>query len=203
MLRDLKLMAIIRDVEPEYAVDIVKVLTEEGIGGIEVSLSEPEKGIACIKAILNEFRGSDIRVGAGTVTKAEEIRQLAELGVGFILTPGYDDSIVTCALKAGMEVLPGVLTPSEVQQAVNRGIHLLKLFPADAFGLSYIKSLKGPFPEIDYVAVGGVNERNIKEFFQAGFSGVAIGNNLVPRKATNLDLDLIRKRAALYQGLVG
>lgn len=203
MLRELKLMAVIRDIVPEYVVEIVKVLMEEGIHGIEVSLSDPEKGMGCIRMIMKEFGDSDIKLGAGTVTKIEEVKELASLGVRFILTPGYDDKIVLSALDAGMEVLPGVLTPSEVQQAVNRGIHLLKLFPADAFGLSYIKSLKGPFPQTDYMAVGGVNEENIRQFFEAGFIGAAIGNNLVPRKATKKDLEHIRKKAARYKELAG
>lgn len=201
MLRELRLMAIMRDIEPRYAKDIVKVLLEEGIDGIEVSLSDPEKGMGCIKTILDQFGNNIVKLGAGTVTKTEEIKQLKSLGVTFILTPGYDDKIVSCALDAGIEVLPGVLSPSEVQQAVNRGIHLLKLFPADAFGLSYIKSLKGPFPQTDYMAVGGVNEDNIRAFFEAGFVGAAIGNSLIPRGATDNDLDSIRIKAAKYREL--
>ena len=97
-----------------------------------------------------------------------------------------------------IEVLPGVLTPSEVQAAVNCGIHLAKLFPADAFSDRYIKALKGPFPEMDYVAVGGVTPENAVNFYRLGYKGVAAGSNLVPKHAKRSDLKKIRETARKY-----
>jgi len=198
MIPNEKLVAIIRNVDPEYILDIAAVLKNAGIKAVEVSLSEPERGLACIKRLINQYRGDAFAIGAGTVSKKSEIDQLVDLGVTFILTPGYDENIVSYALEKGLGVLPGVLTPSDVQKAVNQGITLLKLFPADAFGMKYIKSLKGPFPNTDYVAVGGVNQNNVAEFFKAGFSGVAIGSNLVPQNATGKDLKMIEQAAEAY-----
>ena len=128
----------------------------------------------------------------------ERIDILAEWRIPYMLTPGFDTKIVQYALCKGIEVLPGVLTPSEVQQAVNCGIRLMKLFPADAFGKGYIKALKGPFPDVDFVAVGGVTAENASEFYRAGFQGVAAGSNLVPRGAGMADVDRIRERARRY-----
>ena len=127
-----------------------------------------------------------------------EVDRLAAMKIPFFLTPGYDDELVAYGLSKGMEVLPGVLTPGDVQKALNRGVRRLKLFPADAFGMSYIKSLKGPFPQAEFVAVGGVNETNVSQFLKAGFIGVAAGSNLVPRKSTDGNLELIRQKARLY-----
>ena len=118
--------------------------------------------------------------------------------IPFFLTPGYDDDLVAYGLSKGLEVLPGVLPPGDVQKALNRGVRRLKLFPADAFGMSYIKSLKGPFPQAEFVAVGGVNETNVSQFLKAGFVGAAAGSNLVPRGAADGDLELIRQKARLY-----
>lgn len=199
MLSDIELMAVIRDVDPEYVIDIVKILMEEGVACLEISLSEPVKGFKCIERVNNEFGQSSLLVGAGTVTRKREIDRLKKLGTGFILTPGFDGEITDYAIRQGIEVLPGVLTPSEVQQALKHGIRLLKLFPADAFDTSYIRSLKGPFPETECIAVGGVNESNIREFLDAGFKGVAIGGNLVPRGAGPGDYGQIRKSARIYR----
>lgn len=198
MLKDKRIVSIIRDVKPEYIIDIVSILEEEGIDTIEVSLSEYDKGIECIRRILNSNLFGQLNVGAGTVTKTEQIDVLLELNVKFILTPGYDENLICYAMEKGLEILPGVLTPSEVQKALGRGLKLLKLFPADAFDMKYIKALKGPFPQVDYIAVGGVNEQNINEFFNMGFRGVAIGSNLVPKNADAGDLHRIREKARFY-----
>mgnify|MGYP001755319166 FL=1 len=151
MIESIRLMAIIRAVEPVYAVPIAETLVSEGITGIEVSLSDAEKGFGCIENIQKRFSPDEICLGAGTVTKKEEVDRLAAMKIPFFLTPGYDDELVAYGLSKGMEVLPGVLTPGDVQKALNRGVRRLKLFPADAFGMSYIKSLKGPFPQAEFV----------------------------------------------------
>lgn len=198
MLEDMKLVAIIREVEPEQVSGIVRVLLEEGIHSLEISLSGEEMGFGCLERIQKEFAGEMLQLGAGTVTEKAQVNRLSDMGISFLLTPGYDDEIVSYALSMGIEVLPGVLTPTEVQQALKRGITRMKLFPADAYGMNYIKSLKGPFPQAEFVAVGGVREDNIKEFLRMGFQGVAIGSNLVPKRAGEKDLEEIRARARAY-----
>ena len=198
MLEDMKLVAIIREVEPEQVSGIVRVLLEEGIHSLEISLSGEEMGFGCLERIHKEFAGAMLQLGAGTVTEKAQVNRLSDMGISFLLTPGYDDEIVSYALSMGIEVLPGVLTPTEVQQALKRGITRMKLFPADAYGMNYIKSLKGPFPQAEFVAVGGVREDNIKEFLRMGFQGVAIGSNLVPKRAGEKDLEEIRARARAY-----
>lgn len=202
MLKDRKIVAIIRDVKPEYAVDIASILLDEGIDTLEVSLSNHQWGMECIKNIMNSEKGSHINVGAGTVTTKSDVDEVAKLNVSFILTPGFDEELTSYALERGLEVLPGVLTPSEVQKAQNMGISLLKLFPADAFGIKYIKALKGPFPHTDYIAVGGVNEQNIRELLVNGFLGVAIGSSLVPKNSTSEEFDCIREKARYYTSCI-
>ncbi len=202
MIFNEKLVAIIRNVDPEYILDIADVLKNAGIKAIEVSLSETERGLACIDRLINRYGGNELAIGGGTVSKKSEIDQLVDMGVAFILTPGYDEEIVSYAIEKGLGVIPGVLTPSEIQQAVNKGIMLLKLFPADAFSMQYIKSLKGPFPDTEYFAVGGVTQGNAAEFLKAGFAGIAVGSNLVPQNATTKDLKLIEEAARAYVAAV-
>lgn len=199
MLENVKLVSIIREVDAGDVLPIMDALYGEGIKWFEISLSDGENGMECIRRALDHFAGTDVHVGAGTVTKKGEVDRLSQWGIPYILTPGFDREIVQYALEKDIEVLPGVLTPSEVQEALNCGIHLLKLFPADAFGRGYIKALKGPFPQADFVAVGGVTADNAGEFYKAGFKGVAAGSNLVPRHAGKDDIEKIRETARKYR----
>ncbi|KUO72015.1 MAG: 2-dehydro-3-deoxy-6-phosphogalactonate aldolase [Clostridia bacterium BRH_c25] len=198
MIPNEKLIAIIRNVSPDYIMDIASVIKTAGIGAVEVSLSEPERGFACIERLKKQYCDDDFAIGAGTVSKKSEIDKLSALGVTYILTPGYDEEIVSYALRKKIDILPGVLTPSDVQKAVNQGIILLKLFPANAFDMGYIKSLKGPFPQTDYIAVGGVNKNNAAEFLKAGFKGIAAGSNLVPQDASIKDLTTVKQAAEAF-----
>lgn len=202
MLEKIKLMAIIRDVRPDWALEIVRALAEEGITDFEFSLSDPDPGLEGIRMAMERYAGQGIHIGAGTVSTKEEIDRLADMKVPYILTPGFDREIVSYAKKRGLEILPGVLTPTDVQMAVNCGITLMKLFPADAFGANYVKSLKGPFPRTDYMAVGGVDLDTAASFFQNGFAGIAVGSSLVPRKATLDDLGKIRRAGRKYVEIV-
>lgn len=198
MLESARLVSIIREVEEKEIISIIEGLVEEGIRWFEISLSDGENGMKCIRTSRKYFEGRNVYIGAGTVKKKEEIDVLSDMGVPYILTPGFDEQIVRYALEKKIEVLPGVLTPSEVQAAVNCGIHLAKLFPADAFSDRYIKALKGPFPEMDYVAVGGVTPENAVNFYRLGYKGVAAGSNLVPKHAKRSDLKKIRETARKY-----
>jgi 2-dehydro-3-deoxyphosphogluconate aldolase/(4S)-4-hydroxy-2-oxoglutarate aldolase len=97
-------------------------------------------------------------------------------------------------------LIPGIFSPSDVSLCLSYGYNLLKLFPANIFPLSYIRDLKGPFPQTEYIAVGGVNEKNYKNFLSAGYVGVGIGSNLFPKKfVLNNDWDSIRKIIVKYK----
>ena len=177
MLESARLVSIIREVEEKEIISIIEGLVEEGIRWFEISLSDGENGMKCIRTSRKYFEGRDVYIGAGTVKKKEEIDVLSDMGVPYILTPGFDEQIVRYALEKKIEVLPGVLTPSEVQAAVNCGIHLAKLFPADAFSDRYIKAVN---------------------FYRLGYKGVAAGSNLVPKHAKRSDLKKIRETARKY-----
>ena len=189
MLEKIKIMAIIREVDPEITIEVIKALAEEGLQSFEISLSDPELGIEAIRRSLEYFQGSDVRIGAGTVSTVKQVERLAGMGVPYFLTPGF-------------EILPGVLTPTDVQMALNHGITRMKLFPADAFGEGYIKALKGPYPQTEYVAVGGVNLDTAASYLQRGFAGIAVGSNLVPRGAVQSQIEEIREKGRKYMEIV-
>ncbi len=121
-LSDLKLMAILRNVDAENIIDIIDVLLDEEIGAVEISLSNPQKGFACLERAHAHYSPDALYLGAGTVLRPVEVDRLAELSLPFCIMPGFHAALVDYALEKGLDVLPGVLTPSDVQQAVIRDI---------------------------------------------------------------------------------
>ncbi|MNW46611.1 2-dehydro-3-deoxy-6-phosphogalactonate aldolase [compost metagenome] len=191
------IISIIRDVRADQVIPIVSVLVQNGIAGVEVSLSNEEEGLNCIRNLRAHF-GDSLYLGVGTVIEPRQVELALEAGARFIITPGWDRELVRLVIGRGIEVFPGVFTPGDVMQAVQEGVEIMKVFPAGSLGPDYIRSLRGPFPGASFMAVGGVNLQNINEFYKAGCRFFAIGNDLVPRQATAEQLEAIGARAAAY-----
>lgn len=192
-----RLIAILRDVVYSDAVPIVQVLLENGINELEISLSSEEIGLSTLRAVSEKF-GNKVRIGVGTVTTIEQLKKSIEHGANFVITPAFDPEIVSYCRKNEIEIIPGVFTPGDVMAALNHGITVLKLFPANALPMNYIKTLNGPFPKARFIAVGGVSIETIDSYLSSGFVGVAPGNDLVKRGATVADLELIAQKASQY-----
>jgi 2-dehydro-3-deoxyphosphogluconate aldolase/(4S)-4-hydroxy-2-oxoglutarate aldolase len=191
------IVAIIRGVEPSEVIDVQEALLEGGINWVEVSLSEEENGLECIKR-LNQRFGEEIHLGVGTVLTIEQAKKAIEAGAKYIITPGWDKALIKEIKELNVGVLPGVFTPGEIMQALNLDINVVKLFPASSLGTSYIKNLKGPFPSINIMGVGGISLDNILEYYQAGCTSFGIGSDLVPRGATKDDKEQIKNTAIKY-----
>lgn len=192
-----RLIAILRDVLAQDAEPIVQTLIECGISELEISLSNPEIGFATLQAIVTIFKGR-VRIGVGTVTSIEHVTESLRIGAEFIITPAYDENIVNYCVRNKVEIIPGVFSPADIMNSIKHGITLMKLFPANALPLNYIKSIQGPFPSARFLAVGGVNVNSIKDYLDAGFDGVAPGNDLVKRRATVSDCEAISEKAKYY-----
>ena len=107
----------------------------------------------------------DVCVGAGTVINGEQARRALSAGAKFIVSPGLSEEVAAVCKEAGVEYLPGCVTPSEIMRAVALGIHTVKFFPANVYGgLAAIKALSAPFPQVGFVPTGGVDESNLSEF---------------------------------------
>ncbi|MTI48391.1 MAG: bifunctional 4-hydroxy-2-oxoglutarate aldolase/2-dehydro-3-deoxy-phosphogluconate aldolase [Firmicutes bacterium] len=196
------IVSIIRGVNPKFIESIAEVLIDEGIKWIEVSISDEKIGLECIDKLSKKFSKNEIKLGAGTVTNNEQVDRVLSVGASYIITPGWDKELIRYINSKNVLVIPGVFSPSDVMQAQSEGIKLCKLFPANDLKSSYIKSLKGPFPKMDFLAVGGVKRRNIEEYLDYGFKTVAIGSDLVPRNAKKKDLENIRKSAQTYMKIM-
>lgn len=192
-----RLIAILRDVEYSNAIPIVEVLIKNGITELEISLSSEELGLKTLTEIVSRF-GDKVNVGVGTVVNIRQLKASIQAGANFVITPAFDDEIVKYCCENKIEIIPGVFSPSDVMRALSYGITLLKLFPANALPINYIKSLGGPFPKAEYIAVGGVTVDTITQYFDNGFVGAAPGNDLVKRGATKEDIEMIDKKAKEY-----
>lgn len=107
----------------------------------------------------------DMLVGAGTVLTIDQVNKAVNAGAKFIVSPGFDAEIVDYCMKKEIPVFPGCITPSEVVQAVKRGLDMVKFFPAGQFGgVEAIKALAAPYTTIKFMPTGGVNARNLKEY---------------------------------------
>lgn len=107
----------------------------------------------------------EMLVGAGTVLTTAQADAAVEAGAEFIVTPGFDPEIVDYCIEKGIPVFPGCITPSEVAQAVKRGLKTVKFFPAELFGgLAAIKALSAPYNMVKFMPTGGINASNLKEY---------------------------------------
>ena len=125
----------------------------------------------------------DMIVGAGTVINAEQARAAVAAGAKFIVSPGLSASVAEVCKEADIPYIPGCVTPTEIMQALELGIHVVKFFPANVYGgLKALKALSAPFPQVKFVPTGGVDRSNIDEFL--AFDKVAaIGGSFFVKEA--------------------
>ncbi len=174
------LLAIMRNVPIEQTIDYAQALINGGVCLFEVALNSP-----CAYqqiSLLNNFFGEKICVGAGTAITVERAEKAIAAGASFLLTPGTPISVFEYCNQHDIKLLPGVLTPTDVAISLSYGYNVMKLFPAGDMPRGYIKSLKGPFDDTEYIAIGGVSIDNISEFLQNGFLGVGLGSNIMPKE---------------------
>ncbi|WP_291634143.1 bifunctional 4-hydroxy-2-oxoglutarate aldolase/2-dehydro-3-deoxy-phosphogluconate aldolase [Clostridium sp.] len=180
VFRENKILAIMRNVPLEKTIDYAQAIVDGGVKCFEVALNSKDayKQIA----MLHQYFGERALIGAGTAITLEKAKKALEAGAQFLLTPSTHEDVLAYCQKEKILFLPGALTPSEVATCLKYGFTTIKLFPAGDMKKGYIKSLKGPFDETDYVAIGGVDVDNIHEFFEQGYLAVGLGSNLMPKE---------------------
>jgi len=171
----------IRVSSAEDALFAAEAVSESAIPIVEVTMTVPG-GVEVIRQLTSHH--PDVLVGAGTLFQADKARRCLDAGASFLTTPGLDMEIVEFALKSGVVVFPGALTPTEISNAWKVGVDFVKVFPCFANGgPSYIQALKGPFAEVPLIASGGVNQMNALEFIRAGAVALGIGRDLIHQDA--------------------
>ena len=144
------------------AAPLAKALCEGGLPCAEVTF-RTDAAEESIRIMTTEF--PEMFVGAGTVLTVEQVDRAVAAGAKFIVSPGFDSEIVDYCLSKEIPVFPGCITPSEVSQAVKRGLKVVKFFPAEQFGgVATIKALAAPFTGVKFMPTGGVNAKNLESY---------------------------------------
>ena len=186
MIRDSKIIAIIRGVHSDYIIDTVEALRKGGINCVEVTFNanSEEASLDTLVAIrkISQHFGSEVAVGAGTVLTPENVKDAYEAGAEFMISPNADEEVIRETKRLGLISIPGAVTPTEIISAYKMGADIVKLFPAATLGLEYIKAITGPINHIPLTAVGGINADNAGDYIKAGCMGVSVGGNLVDKK---------------------
>jgi 2-dehydro-3-deoxyphosphogluconate aldolase / (4S)-4-hydroxy-2-oxoglutarate aldolase len=183
-----------------HAGELAAALADGGIRAVEVTLRTP----AGLDAMAAMAAHGGLVVGAGTVLTRAQVDASVAAGAQFIVSPGIDDEVIARAQEAGLGMLPGVATATEVQRAMRAGLSELKLFPADRLGgLGMVDSLTGPFPDIRFMPSGGVSAANAVEYLAHRSVFAISGSWMATRAAISAgDFDGIRAASAAAVDLV-
>lgn len=179
-LRDIlehRMVVIYRGLSARECLTVTTELYDAGVRLFEVTFNS-DQPVDAIRLLRTEL-GADVRVGAGTVLRDDEVRQAADAGAEFIISPNVEESVVAATKRAGLVSIPGAFTPTEIVHAVAAGADLVKVFPLRPVGADYIRQLRGPLPDVPMVATGGVDVDLAREAMAAGCVGVGVGVQLL------------------------
>ncbi len=198
-----KIIAIIRGIAKDKLIDTVNALYDGGIRLVEVTFDRTkavsyEETAAAIGMLAKEFAGR-MYIGAGTVTEVEQVRLVKQAGGTFIISPDTYEDVIRETVSLDMVSMPGALTPSEITRAVRAGADFVKLFPIGNLGVSYVKAVKAPLKDVKLLAVGGIDENNIRDYTSSGVLGFGIGSGIIKKDLIDSGkFDEMTKLAKLY-----
>ena len=178
-IKELGLLAVIRGPSQELTLEMVAALVAGGVTGIEITYTTPNA--AQVVAALAQRFGDEIVLGMGTLTTPAQAAEAADAGARFLVSPHTEAALAQAMVATGLPIMMGALTPSEVMASRRLGSDVVKLFPGSLGGPAYMKSLKGPFPDVPMMPTGGVSKDNLKEWFAAGAVAVGAGSQLCPK----------------------
>lgn len=148
--------------DADDAVPLADALIKGGLPCAEVTF-RTDAAEESIRRICESF--PDMLVGAGTVLTTKQVERAYKAGAKFIVSPGFDPEIIDCCISIGLPVLPGCITPSEIAQAVKRGLKVVKFFPAEqSGGVAMIKAMAAPYSMVKFMPTGGISTKNLADY---------------------------------------
>nr|MCR4713425.1 bifunctional 4-hydroxy-2-oxoglutarate aldolase/2-dehydro-3-deoxy-phosphogluconate aldolase [Treponemataceae bacterium] len=163
-IRDTGIIPVIKLTSVEQAVPLAKALLDGGIPAAEVTFRSAAAADG-IKAIKEAY--PEMLLGAGTVINKDFAKRAIDAGAEFIVSPGFNPEVIDFVLDKGVPMIPGVATPGEIEQALCKGLDVLKFFPAEAAGgVAMLNAFAGPFSNVRFMATGGINAKNMGEYFK-------------------------------------
>ncbi|MDN7246151.1 bifunctional 2-keto-4-hydroxyglutarate aldolase/2-keto-3-deoxy-6-phosphogluconate aldolase [Planococcus shenhongbingii] len=172
-LTETKVVAVIRGSSAEEAITLSKAAVQGGIPAIELTYTTPQ-----VQKVFEALGEEDVLLGAGSVLDPETARHAILAGAKFVVSPHFNEEIATVCNRYGIPYLPGCMTIREMVKALESGSDIIKLFPANNFEPSFIKSVNGPLPHVRIMPTGGINLNNIQDWLSAGAVAVGIGSDL-------------------------
>src|SRR5580692_6613333 len=172
------LIPVLRARNADQAHAVVQAMLAGGVTVVEVTMTVP--GAVDLLAELKREYGSELLLGSGTVTTADQAEATIEAGAEFVVSPSFHPAVVAVTKAHKKLSIPGALTPTEVITAWEAGADYVKIFPCSAMGgASYLKSLLAPFPHLKLIPTGGVTLKTAEEFIRAGARALGVGSDLV------------------------
>ena len=181
-----KLIVIVRGIEREKLIPLAEAMYEGGVRLLEVTYSangavSDEDTAENIRMLCEHF-GDRMYIGAGTVITPRQVKLTKEAGGQFIISPDTYKKVIKKTRKLDMVSMPGALTATEIQAAHRAGADFVKMFPITNMGTDYVKAVKAPLSHVRLLAVGGVDQNNMKDYLKAGVCGFGVGSNIINKK---------------------
>ena len=202
-LSDLGVVAVLRGETPEEVVEMAEQAIAGGIKAIEVTMTVPFALRAIEKlAVTYSSTATDPAkhavIGVGTVLDPETARMAILSGAEFVVGPSLNPDTVRLCNRYRVPVMPGTMTVRDIEEALELGVDIVKLFPGNLYSPAIIKAIKGPLPQANIMPTGGVSLDNLGEWVKAGAVAVGIGSDLTNEAVKKGDYSLVAKRAAQY-----
>lgn len=180
-ITELKAVAVIRMDDPSKLIKVAEAIHDGGVKAIEITMTVPN-AIDTIELASKEI-GNKVLVGVGSVLNSEMAQKAIDAGAQYVVSPIFKKEIINTAHRNEIPAMPGTFTPTEAQLAWEAGADVIKIFPADVLGMSYIKGIKAPMPHLKVMPTGGVSLTNAGEWLKAGACAVGVGSALLDKKA--------------------
>ncbi len=174
--KKLPVLGILRGIEEDAIEPITETVVSAGLRTIEITMNT--KGAPGLIRRMVRAAQNRLVIGAGTVLTMDDLNSALDSGATFIVLPTLVRDVVEHCAKNSVHVFPGALTPQEIYKAWNAGATMVKVFPAQFFGPTYFREIKGPFQDIELLACGGVKADTLRAFFANGASAVAFGGSV-------------------------
>lgn len=177
VIGDVPIVLVARGVSPEQIVERCDVAWAVGINAIEVTI-EQEDAVPTLEAAVRHAHANGRPMGAGTIRTTDQLEIALRIGADFLVAPGFSPLLVQAARERGVPLIPGVATATEITAAVQAGCQWLKVFPASVLTPDWVRAQRGPFPDVHFIATGGVGVHNAREFLDAGCRAVGLGTSV-------------------------
>lgn len=195
-LKKARIVAVLAVNDPAGAVDLAKALCDGGVTALEMTL-RTQRAFECVSAIAGA--GLPLTLGVGTILTPEQAREAKSRGADFGVSPGCNVRVIDAAAEAGLPFAPGIMAPSEIEQALEHGCKLMKFFPAESSGgMKHLQSMAAPYKHlgISFIPLGGLKLSNMKSYTDSPLVTAIGGSWIAPTSLIDAkDWAQIRKNA--------